>query len=232
MVGGERGVERGDDVGSADGVWCAPSASLRNGRCGDRGVPSTTALGCDAITVASTTAWTVGASWVDAGRVGNTRSGDVTDEEAAVGLSRDRILVLAVGTFLIAVVLGVGADQADQARPVADEQVVDLEGVDDLGALDGRRVAADGVRVDSVPADEGFWISVGGRRVWVLVTTAWESPFVVEPGDRATFTGQVVSHGPDFADRPEFSSADAEDLVEAGAHIEVDVDDLRLDGAG
>jgi hypothetical protein len=144
-------------------------------------------------------------------------------------------LLLAVGVFVFAVVWSVGTDEArrvgEEARPVGPvgEEVIALEEVGDLAALDGRVVAADGARVQSMPADEAFWVSAGSRRVWVRITTAWESPFVVEPGDRVSFTGEVVGHAPDYADRPGFSPSDAEALEEAGGHIEVDVRNLRLD---
>ncbi len=45
---------------------------------------------------------------------------------------------------------------------------------------------------------------------------------------RVSFTGQVVAHGSDFVVSPDFPSADADDLVDAGAHIEADVDDIHL----
>lgn len=141
-------------------------------------------------------------------------------------------LVVAVGALVVAVVLSV---TAEEAPPASGEQVVALEDVDDLddlAAIVGRRVEAHGVRVLSVPADEGFWVDGGSGRVWIQITTAWESRAVVQPGDRAAFTGRVVSHGPNFADRPEFSSSEAEALVDAGAHIEVDINDLRVDMDG
>ena len=47
--------------------------------------------------------------------------------------------------------------------------------------------------MQSVPADEGFWVTAdGGDRVWVQIETTGESPFVVEPGTRVSFTGTVV----------------------------------------
>jgi hypothetical protein len=146
-------------------------------------------------------------------------------------LRRDPVVVggllVALAALVIGIVLSTGGDESGT---VVREEIVGLEDVDDLRAAAGRLVAADGVEVEGVPADEGFWVSADGRRVWVQITTAGESPLVVERGDRVTFTGEVALHEPDFANRREFSAADAEELVEAGAHIEVDVADLRLEG--
>jgi hypothetical protein len=148
-----------------------------------------------------------------------------------VGASRDRIVigsvvVVAIGLLVgLAIALGAGPAPAgsvpDGATPLA-------EVADDLPAADGRVVAATGVEVEGVPADEGFWVDAGGERVWVQVSTAGESPFAVTDDDSVTFTGRVVRHEADFAQRPEFSAADAEALAEVGAHVEVDVGDLRL----
>ena len=151
-------------------------------------------------------------------------------------LRRDPIviggLVLAGTALVVGLLLSLrGADTAPDA-PTTGGEILALEDVDDLSALNGQRVTVDRARVDSVPADEGFWVAVGGGRVWVQLTTAGESPFEVEPGDRVTFAGDVATHGRDFADRPEFSAADAEELIDAGAHVEVDVGDLRLDRDG
>lgn len=154
-----------------------------------------------------------------------------------MALRRDPIviggLVLAGTALVVGLVLSLrGADVAPDPPSTGRGEIVGLQDVDDLRALDGQRVAADGARVDGVPADEGFWVAADRRRVWVQLTTAGESPFEVEPGDRVTFTGQVAAHDPDFADRPEFSAADAEELIDAGAHVEVDVGDVRLERDG
>lgn len=144
---------------------------------------------------------------------------------------RDPIVVIGLVVALVAIVIGLVLTAGDPAAPErAGDGAVALEDVDDLGEVVGRQVAADRAEVASVPADEGFWISTGGRRAWVQLTTAGESAFDVEAGQLASFTGQVVAHGPDFAERPEFSSADAEELVDAGAHVEVAVGDIRLAG--
>jgi hypothetical protein len=151
-------------------------------------------------------------------------------------LRRDPVFVVGLAVAVVALVIGlIWSVAAGEQQPAADVQAVDLQGVVDLREVDelrdvaGRRVTTTGAQVEDVPADEGFWVSAGGgERVWVQVDTAGESPFVVEPGARVSFTGQVVAHGPDFVVRPEFPAADADDLVDAGAHIEVDVADIRL----
>lgn len=144
-------------------------------------------------------------------------------------LWRDRVFVVSLVVAAVAVLVGLVATYgADPAPATGAGQVVDLADVDDLRDVVGAQVSARGAEVEDVPADEGFWVSAGGDRVWVQIGTAGESPFVVEPGDRVSFAGTVVAHGPDFVLGPEFPGQDAEDVVAAGAHIEVDAGDVRL----
>jgi hypothetical protein len=102
--------------------------------------------------------------------------------------------------------------------------------IDDLTDAVGRQVIVDDAEVESVPGDEGFWITGHDDSAWVQLKTAGESPFTVRAGDRVSFTGVVVAHGADFAERPEFSEVDARRLIDAGAHIEVPVGDVKLTG--
>lgn len=111
-----------------------------------------------------------------------------------------------------------------EAAPIA------LEDIDDLTDAVGRQVIVDDAEVESVPGDEGFWITGHDDSAWVQLKTAGESPFTVRAGDRVSFTGVVVAHGADFAERPEFSEVDARRLIDAGAHIEVPVGDVKLTG--
>jgi len=153
---------------------------------------------------------------------------------------RDRIvqvcLAVVVVGLLIAVIWSATASERGEGvvdttvtpTPTSGLQAVALGDVDDLADMVGRRVVADDTVVISVPGDEGFWVATGGDDAWVQLVTAGESPFTVESGDRVSFTGDVVAHGADFAERPEFSENDARKLTDARAHIEVKVGDLRL----
>jgi hypothetical protein len=105
---------------------------------------------------------------------------------------------------------------------------VDIQDVSDLSDVVGSRVVAEATDVQGVPGDEGFWVDAGGESAWVQLSTAGESPYEVRGGQRVSFVGRVVPHDADFAQRPEFSDVDAEALVEAGAHIEVDIADLTV----
>ncbi|WP_214402653.1 hypothetical protein [Pseudonocardia lacus] len=102
-----------------------------------------------------------------------------------------------------------------------------------LTALVGQDVTAQGVVVQSVPSDEGFW--VGGSetdRVWVQLTVpAGESPYTVQPGQRLDFTGPLTAHGADFAQRVGVDAAEgADQLTREAAHVEVAKADLRVQG--
>ncbi len=81
-----------------------------------------------------------------------------------MALRRDPIviggLVLAGTALVVGLLLSLrGADTAPDA-PSTGGEILALEDVDDLSALNGQRVAVDRARVDSVPADEGFWVAV------------------------------------------------------------------------
>lgn len=95
----------------------------------------------------------------------------------------------------------------------------------DLSAYAGRAVKATGVVVQSVPADEGFWVGNSTTdRVWVqLVGKAGESPYQVKTGAHVTFTGTLVSHAPSFAHTIGLGvERGAAQLTEQKNHIEVD----------
>jgi hypothetical protein len=146
---------------------------------------------------------------------------------------RDRIIVVAGLVALVAIAIGLLGSLSARPEPAAGEgadPALALADLDDVRDAVGRRVVAEAAEVDDVPADEGFWVETGGDRAWVQVETAGESPFVVQPDQRVSFTGLVVPHGADFARQPEFPESDAEALADAGAHIEVDVGDLEIVG--
>jgi hypothetical protein len=152
---------------------------------------------------------------------------------------RDRVvqvcLAVAVVGLLVAVVWSAltperpdGADVDDVLRTPAAAGTLDLADVGDLSDVVGQRVSATALEVHSVPADEGFWVDTSGEDAWVQLKTAGESPMQVEAGQRVSFVGTVVAHDADFAERPEFSGLDAAQLVDAGAHVEVDIDDIEI----
>jgi hypothetical protein len=158
-----------------------------------------------------------------------------------VRFGRDRIVQITGAVVLVALLTAViwsllapdgptdDRDAASTTATAAGQPTLALTDVEHLDQAVGRRVVADRAEVESVPGDEGFWVTTGGEAAWVQLTTAGESPYTVKAGDRVSFTGQVVAHGADFAERPEFSEADARRLVDTGAHIEVPVGDVRLE---
>ncbi|GAA1878997.1 hypothetical protein GCM10009836_70510 [Pseudonocardia ailaonensis] len=111
---------------------------------------------------------------------------------------------------------------AVSARLLAgDTALLPLPG-EDLRAYTGRTVTAESVPVESVPADEGFWVGTGTDRVWVeLVVQPGESPYTVRPGDLVTFTGRMVAHDATFGPSLDLTGDDAAQLARQGAHIEV-----------
>ena len=94
----------------------------------------------------------------------------------------------------------------------------------------GRRAVAREVPVQSVPADEGFWVGAGpGRRVWVQLAARSESRQRVRPGQLASFTAEVRPAAADFAGRAGVAAAEgAGELRTAGAYLLVDPARLTL----
>ncbi len=112
--------------------------------------------------------------------------------------------------------------------PPADTSgAVQVEGVDLRSVapdrLAGRPVAVRSAVVESVPADEGFWIEDGAAgRIWVQLTTRDESAVEIRPGGLVTFDGVLVETPEDFASQVGTDPAEgAGDLVPGGVHIEV-----------
>ena len=68
---------------------------------------------------------------------------------------------------------------------------------DELATLTGREVVGRGAPVQSVVADEGFWVGTSAtERIFVFLTpaargTAGESPFTVQAGQKADLTGTL-----------------------------------------
>ena len=95
----------------------------------------------------------------------------------------------------------------------------------------GRRVSAFGLRVTTVDADEGFWVTKDGRRAWIQLETATESPYTVRPGDTVSFSGRVLPHDPNFPSQIYFCpdrDASAAELSRQPTHFAVRVDALSF----
>ncbi|GAA3602807.1 hypothetical protein GCM10022223_18220 [Kineosporia mesophila] len=127
---------------------------------------------------------------------------------------------------------GAGTITTDQALllPLADATDIGADG--DLSAYTGTEATATAVRVQSVPADEGFWVGAGDTdRVWVQLTgKAGESPFTVEKGDAVSFTGQVAQNAAGFAKSAGVTDAEGEKLLNAqGQHITVATSAVTLE---
>lgn len=93
--------------------------------------------------------------------------------------------IAAVGAALIAAQGGIGGTGVAAASTVLAQRV-------------GQQMTLNGVRVTSVPADEGFWVDTDLGSVWVQIDTVRESPYEVDPGDVVNVTGTVLRHGQDF----------------------------------
>jgi hypothetical protein len=101
---------------------------------------------------------------------------------------------------------------------------VQPQAVAEVGRHNGQIVRADRVEVRAVPSDEGFWVgSAKDNRVWVQLTLdKGESRVTIEPRQRLSFTGRIVTHGPRFPRRVGVSQQEGGlELSRARQHIEV-----------
>ena len=87
------------------------------------------------------------------------------------------------------------------------------------------------VPAQSALADEGFWVGGGpGDRVWVqLATKGRESSVRIRPGQRASFSGDIVRVAPDTPSKVGLTPAEgAAELRSIGAYVTVDPRQLVL----
>lgn len=124
-----------------------------------------------------------------------------------------------------------GALTADGTSLLPVAQVAGPNG--ELTSQVGKTATAQGVLVQSVPADEGFWAGTNETdRVWVQLSGTGESGYVVQQGDRVDFTGQITAHDPGFAAQAGVDPAEgADQLGQQGSHIEVAKSELRRSAA-
>ena len=132
------------------------------------------------------------------------------------------------------------ATSAAASAPAADEAIALTAGTEevfplqspdqDLSGFQGE-VVGRSVPVESVPADEGFWLGTGpDQRIWVeIVAIEGETPFTVRPGEKVSFTGaELVPHDETYAQRLEVGADEGGDQLTAQkAHVQVRSADLR-----
>lgn len=100
-----------------------------------------------------------------------------------------------------------------------------------LGAQDAQQATARAVRVQSVPADEGFWVGTSEQdRLWVQLSgTRGESDYKVKQGDTVDFTGTVTKAASDFATKTGVTAAEgADQLAQQGYYVSVPSSSVKL----
>lgn len=85
----------------------------------------------------------------------------------------------------------------------------------------GKRVRGRGILIESVPADEGFWIGRTQERVFVRLTQPTESGFRAKAGEHLNFAGTIVANAPTFARRLGITKAEGAAELRQGVHIQV-----------
>lgn len=103
-------------------------------------------------------------------------------------------------------------------------------GTASLSAYSGQSAKGTDVVVESVPADEGFWVGTSTEsRVWVQLNGSGESGYQVKQGDHVDFTGSTVKNPTGFAAKVGVSDPEgAAQLTAQGVHMLVDKSTLAL----
>ncbi len=104
-------------------------------------------------------------------------------------------------------------------------------GTGNLAQYAGKEVVTTSVTVQSVPADEGFWVGSSTKdRLWVqLIGKAGESPYKVRTGDSVTFTGRLIKNTPGFARAAGVTSGEGKAQLETqGYHIDATTSSVKL----
>ena len=101
----------------------------------------------------------------------------------------------------------------------------------ELGRQDGQEAVGRAVEVQSVPADEGFWVGADEQnRVWVQLSgVRGESDYKVKQGDSVDFTGTVTRAASGFATEAGVTAAEgADQLTEQGYYVSVPASSVKL----
>lgn len=128
---------------------------------------------------------------------------------------------------------GTGTGASDGQLLAGGTSVLPLQSATaDLSQYAGQDATSKGVSVQSVPADEGFWVgSSEADRVWVQLTGgAAESGYTVKVGDKVDFEGgKVVPSEAGFASKVGVTAAEGAAQLEAQKrHIEVPKGNVKL----
>ena len=157
-------------------------------------------------------------------------------KRARPGDSSGSLLLVVLGVIAIVLLMNsCGSHHAAGAAPVTSSPATTpvataTPAVTPPSAI-GRPITVTAVEVQSVPADEGFWIgSSDDNRIWVELTgRPSESPYDVDKGDSVSFTGVVVANPKGFAARSGVVDSEGRrQLTAQGRHIQVDKDDLHI----
>lgn len=105
------------------------------------------------------------------------------------------------------------------------KDLLQVAGAGQLASLAGQPAQGRGVVVESVVADEAFWVGEPGRRVLAFLTPqartrAGESPFQVQGGQRIMLTGAVKPLPNDLTPFGVDRAEGAEELRRQGHYVE------------
>lgn len=112
------------------------------------------------------------------------------------------------------------------------QDVFSAAGSGGLASLSAQPVEGQGVTVESVVADEGFWVGTAAQRVFVFLTpeartSEGESPFQVEAGQRIDVTGTLQPVPADIAPFGVEAEEGADELIGQGQYVEATAIELN-----
>ncbi|HSH22980.1 MAG TPA: sigma-70 family RNA polymerase sigma factor [Acidimicrobiales bacterium] len=124
----------------------------------------------------------------------------------------------------LAVILVAGSEEpaACGGSLTVDGERIALSDPAQLAEMAGRPVAGRALPVESIPANEGFWLGCAEGHVWVELRGTGESPGRVTPGQRLDFSGTVARHSDGYSGDVGVEVAEgAAELDGHGVHLEV-----------
>lgn len=144
--------------------------------------------------------------------------------------ARTATVVTAAGATLAVLLVARSGDPAACGGTLTvDGSRVGIAEIDRLAESGGRSVKAENLPVESVPANESFWLGCADGRVWIQLTGVTESPERIAPGRHLDLTGTAALHSQGYSASVGVDPSEgAAELDRQGVHLEVEYGDLQL----
>ncbi len=144
---------------------------------------------------------------------------------------RRRVQRTTVGATAAALAIFLVANSSDREPPLPQTcggtltmggETIALSDTGQLAEMAGGAIEGNNLPVESVPANEGFWLGCADGRVWIQLVGEGESGERFASGQRLDFSGTVVLHPDDFPTSVGVDQSEgADELGRQRVHVEV-----------